>query len=146
MTKFALLTTLGFSVRLLLIAPIVALLVYTGEHLGMIDNISTFILILLAAFSVVYLAVMTLIPAEYAIRTDIKIIEYNMWLPQIISVYATATIALGLAVVTAAFGLYPTAMILFLYAASTYMWPRYIKRIDIASKDHMIKKLQGEAA
>ena len=135
---------MGFLIRLLLILPLLAVLVYSGEHYNTVDNVAIFMLILLSAFSTLYLVVMTLIPAEYAIKTDIKIIEFNMWMPQIVAVYITATAALALCFASASYAFYPTAVILFLYATSTYMWPRYITRIDIASKDHMIKKLQEQ--
>jgi hypothetical protein len=142
MKNFALKTTLGLLVRLLLISPLAIALVYTGQHLDMVDNVGVFVLVLLTAFSLLYLIVMTIIPAEYAIKTDIKVLEFNLWMPQIVSVYVTATAALALSITLAAFAFYISAVILFLYSLSSYMWPKYIKKIDMASKDHMIAQLQ----
>ena len=74
MNNFALKTALGLLVRLLLISPLAIALVYTGQHLEMVENVGIFVLVLLSAFSLLYLAVMTLIPAEYAIKTDISVL------------------------------------------------------------------------
>lgn len=143
MKKFTIMTILGFIGRLILVSPFALLMVNLGEYASINNNISVFVLIILGAATVLYLGIMTFVPAEYAIKTSINIIEFHMWKPQIVAVLLSATVTLGLALVTAAFGFYTTSVILFLYSLSLYMWPKYIKRIDTASKDHMLETLKS---
>lgn len=143
MKNFTLKTIIGFIARLIIVLPFALLLVNLGEYSSINNNISVFVLIILGAATVLYLGIMTFVPAEYAIKTSIHIIEFHMWKPQIVSVFVSATVTLGLALVTAAFAFYTTAVILFLYALSLYMWPKYIKKIDGASKEHMLATLKS---
>jgi len=143
MNKFTIKAVIGFIARLLLVSPFALLLVDIGEYATINSNISVFVLIILGAASVLYLGIMTFVPAEYAIKTSINIIEFHMWTPQIVAVIASATVIMGLAFVTAALAFYPSATVLFLYSLSLYMWPRYIKKIDVASKEHMIASLKS---
>lgn len=141
--SFALKTTMGVLIRALLLSPFVLGFFYTGEHANSIDNVATFILVLLGLASVLYLVVMTLIPPEYAIKTDIKVLEFNMWMPQIVAVTAMGVVALGLCIALASSAMYISAVVLFFYALSHFLWPKYTKRIDLASKDHMIQSLKN---
>ncbi len=143
MNKFTIKAVIGFITRLILISPFALLMVNMGEYATINNNISVFVLIILGAATVLYLGIMTFVPAEYAIKTSIDIIEFHMWTPQIVAVIASATVTIGLALTMAAFAFYTTAVILFLYSLSLYMWPKYIKRIDIASKDHMLATLKS---
>jgi len=143
MNKFTIKAVIGFIARLILVSPFALLMVNMGEYAAINNNISVFVLIILGAATVLYLGIMTFVPAEYAIKTSINIIEFHMWTPQIVAVIVSATVTMGLALVTAAFAFYTTAIVLFLYAVSLYMWPRYIKRIDAASKDHMLETLKS---
>lgn len=142
MTKFIIRAALGFICRILIVAPFALLLFNMGEYAEVNDNLSIFIAIVLGAATILYLAIMTFVPAEYAIKTSINIIEFHMWTPQIVAVILSATIILGLSIAVATSAMYYSAIVLLLYAISLYMWPKYIKRIDIASKDHMLKSLQ----
>jgi hypothetical protein len=81
------------------------------------------------------------VPPEYAIKTDISVLEFNMWLPQIIAVHTMGVVALVLCIALASQAMYVSAPILFLYSLSNFLWPRYAKRIDLASKEHMVSKL-----
>lgn len=143
MKNFTVKTIIGFIARLILVSPFALLMVNLGEYATINNNISIFVLIILGAATVLYLGIMTFVPAEYAIKTSIHIIEFHMWTPQIVAVFVSATVTLALALVTAAFAFYTTAVILFLYSLSLYMWPKYIKRIDFASKEHMLATLKS---
>jgi hypothetical protein len=140
-TKFALKTTAGALVRAIVLAPFVGVLLYTGEYATFVDNIATFMLVVLALGSALYLIIMTLVPPEYAIKTDISVLEFNMWLPQIIAVHTMGVVALVLCIALASQAMYVSAAILFLYSLSNFLWPRYAKRIDLESKEHMVSKL-----
>ena len=139
---FALKTTIGFLVRAILLAPFVIGLFYAGEYTSYVNNVSTFLLVILGLASLLYLVVSTIIPAEYAIKTDIKVLEYNMWLPQVIMVNVMGVVALVLCMAMASQAMYVSAVILFFYALAHFLWPRYIKRIDAASKNHMMETLK----
>lgn len=143
MKNFALKTALGFLVRLLLIVPFALLLINMGEYSTINNNISVFVAIVVGIASVLYLGIMIFVPAEYAIKTNIEVIEFQMYKPQIVTIFASATIALALAIAMAVFAFYYTAIVLLVYSMSLYIWPKYIKKIDIASKDHMIESLKS---
>lgn len=140
--NYPLRTALGFIVRLLVVTPFALLLVNLGaEAAAMNNNISVFLLIVLLAVTIIYLAVMIFVPAEYCIRTAIDLIEFHCYKPQAIMVYISATLALGLVLAMAAMAFFWTGMVLLLYAVSLYTWPLYIKRIDAASKAAMLAQL-----
>jgi len=143
MKNFTLRAALGFIVRLLIVVPFALLMVNMGDYTTINNNISVFILIILGAATLLYLGIMVCVPAEYAIKTSIGIIEFHMFLPQVIGILLSATIILGLAFIMASVAFYWSAGILLLYAFSLYMWPKYIKRIDSASKDHMLDSLRS---
>jgi hypothetical protein len=141
--NFALRTILGVLIRLLLLSPFIAGFFYVGEYSNAIDNVATFVLVILGLASVLYLVVMTIIPPEYAIKTDIKVLEFNMWVPQIVAVITMGVVTLGLAVALASQSFYISAVVLFFYALSHFLWPKYAKKIDDASKMHMIEALKS---
>lgn len=143
MKKFIFRTVLGFFARLIIAVPFALLLVNTGTYAEMNDFITLFVIFILGAATLLYLSIMTFVPAEYAIKTDIEVIEFHMWTPQIIAIITTATIIMGLSMAMVGIHFYPSAIVLFLYSVSLYMWPKYIKRIDIASKDHMLETLKS---
>ena len=143
MKNFALKTALGFLVRLLLIVPFALLLINMGEYSTINNNISVFVAIVVGIASVLYLGIMIFVPAEYAIKTNIDVIEFQMYTPQIVTIFASATITLALAIAMAVFAFYYTAIVLLVYSLSLYLWPQYIKKIDVASKDHMIESLKS---
>lgn len=143
MKNFTLKTIFSFIVRLIFVAPFALLLVNMGSYTEINDNITLFIMIILGAATILYLTIMTFVPAEYAIKTDIKVIEFHLWTPQIIAIILSATLVMGLSITMAAIHLYPSAVILFLYSVALYMWPKYVKKIDNASKDHMITTLKS---
>lgn len=145
MKTFTFKTICGFIARILPIVPFALLLVNLGEFTTINDNITLFAMIILGAATLLYLVIMIFVPAEYAIKTDIDVIEFHMWTPQIVSVLLSATIILGLSITMATIHFYPSAIVLFFYSASLCMWPKYIKRIDIASKDHMIAALKSDS-
>jgi uncharacterized membrane protein YidH (DUF202 family) len=145
--NYPLRTALGFIVRLLVIAPFALLLApLSTEAAALNNNIGVFMLIVMATATIIYLCVMIFVPAEYCIRTAIDIIEFHSYKPQAIMVHISATIALLLTFAMAAFALYWTGIVLLLYAGSLYTWPRYILRIDAASKDAMMTQLGANKA
>ena len=143
--NFAFKTTVGLLVRALVLSPFIIGFFYTGEYANIVENISTFMLVILAVASVLYLVVMMLIPPEYAIKTEISVLEFNMWLPQIIAVTVAGIATLGVCIAFASSASYLSATILFLYGISMLLWPRYAKRIDAASKQHMMTQLQNNS-
>jgi len=143
MNNFALKTAIGFTVRLLLIVPFALLLINMGEYSTINNNLSVFVAIVVGIASVLYLGIMIFVPAEYAIKTNIDVIEFQMYKPQIVAVFLSAAAALTLAITMAGVAFYYSAIVLLLYALSLYMWPKYIKKIDAASKDHMISTLKS---
>ena len=141
--NFTLRATLGFIVRLLLITPFALLLVDMGEYANINSNISVFIAVVLGIATVLYLAIMTFVPAEYAVRTNINILEFHMWKPQALAVIISAVVVAVLSITLAASAMYYSGFVMLLYAVSLGVWPKYIKRIDVASKEHMIANLQN---
>lgn len=143
MKIFALRTAVGVMARALVLVPFVGLLFYTGEYANYVENTATFMTVILSIASVLYLVVMGLIPPEYAIKTELTVLEFNMWLPQVIAVYVMGLAALVLSIMLASQAMYVTAAVLFLYGISNFLWPRYVKRIDNASKEHMVTQLSS---
>jgi hypothetical protein len=142
MKNFPLRAAIGFVVRLLIVTPFVLLLANMGEYSTINNNISVFLAVILGACTLLYLGIMTFVPAEYAIKTGVSIIEFHMWKPQIVMVLLSAVIVMAATVAMASFAFYWTAGVLFLYSLSMFMWPKYITRIDAASKDHMLSTLR----
>lgn len=143
MKTFALKTALGVLARALVLAPFAGVLYYTGEYANYVQNTATFVLVVLGIATVLYLVVMGLIPPEYAIKTELTVLEFNMWLPQIIAVYVMGCVSLVMCILVASQAMYVTAVVLFLYGISNFLWPRYVKRIDNASKEHMVTTLSS---
>ena len=140
--NYPLRTALGFVIRLLFVAPFALLYAPLSTEAALINNnIGVFLLIVMAISTVVYLAMMTFVPSEYAIRTAIDIIEFHSYFPQVVMCHISATIVLLLTLAMAASGFYWTGIVLLLYTVSLYTWPRYIKRIDAASKTAMMVQL-----
>jgi len=145
--NYPLRTVLGFIVRLLVVLPFALFFApLSASAATMNNNIGVFLLIVMTISTIVYLAVMIFVPAEYAIRTAIDIIEFHSYQPQVIMCYISATIVLGLVIAMAASAFYWTGIVLFLYGASLYTWPAYIRRIDGASKDAMMAQLGANQA
>jgi hypothetical protein len=88
---------------------------------------------------------MAVVPAQYAFKTDIKVIEFNLWKPQIVLVYVSATLTFALAIAYAGSTFYVSAIVLLLYSTATYAWPHYVRRIDAASKEHMMNQLMDKS-
>ena len=141
--NFTVKATLGLFIRALILLPIFLSASYTGPFHYEISNISFLSLIILSVLSVLYILVITLVPAEYAIKTDIKVIEYNMSDIQVYGIKFTSFLAAILTVYLYSQAMYWQGVIVFLYAISLYMWPSYIKRIDIASKNHIFESLKN---
>lgn len=130
---------LGFALRMALVAPIIWML------LGFDDKgASAFVIVVIVAHSVMLLLCTTLIPAEYAIKTDLKVLEFNRWKPQMIAIYAFGAICFAMTYFLAIEAMYWYAGILFAYGLANTTWPRYVEKIDHASKMSMIEKLSGE--
>jgi len=142
MMNFTFRALLGFFARALLVTPFVLLMVNIGEHAQINDNISVFVAIVLLIATVLYLAVMIFVPAEYAIKTNVSVIEFHMCKLQTWCVIGSAVLISALSVWLATAALYYSAVILLLYAISLYMWPKYIKKVDNASKDFMMQSLR----
>lgn len=143
MKNFTFRALLGFVARALLVTPFALLMVNMGEYAEINSNLSVFIAIVLTIATLLYMAVMIFVPAEYAIKTNVTVIEFHMTALQTWAVLGSAVLILGLsvglAVVTAS---YFFATVLLLYAVSLYMWPKYIKKVDDASKEFMMQSLR----
>jgi hypothetical protein len=143
--NFNLRLTIGLFCRALLITPfVIAILTAYGEmtEIQHLDNISVFLMIVLTVSTIVYLAIMTFIPAPYAIKTAISVIEFHSYKPQIVAIFLSASLMTILSLGLASVAFYWSAALFLAYALSLYMWPQFIARIDIASKEHMINSLQ----
>jgi len=97
----------------------------------------------LSVLSVLYILVITLVPAEYAIKTDIKVIEYNMSNIQVYGIKFTSFLASILTVYLYSQAMYWQGAIVLLYSVALYLWPSYIERIDLASKNHIFESLKS---
>jgi len=139
--KFTAKTALGFALRMAIIGPILYMLAGYDDK-----GVSAFVIILIVAHTVMLLLCTTLIPAEYAIKTDIAVLEFNMWKPQAIAIYAFGLICCGTSYFLVAADMYWYAGILFTYGLGNVAWPRYVSKIDMASKLSMIDKLSGDPA
>ena len=139
--NFGFKVSLGVLARLMVLSPFVVGLFYTGKYANYVDNLNTFMLVVLGVASVLYLVVMMLIPPEYAIKTEISVLEFNMWRPQVVAVNVMGVVTLGVCIALASAAMYVSATIIFLYGISMLLWPRYARRIDAASKDHMMQQL-----
>ena len=142
MKNFPLRAAIGFIVRLLIVAPFALLLIDIGDYATINQNISIFLAVILGAATLLYLGIMTFVPAEYAIKTGVSVIEFHMWKPQMVMVIMTAIVVMAATLVLAAFAFYWAAFVLFLYSISMFLWPKYIARIDVASKEHMLTTLR----
>ena len=146
-TKWTLKAILGFVLRLLLAVPIILLL--TKSSLfdpTTITNMVFFSVILMGIHSVLLLSISTLVPATYAIKTDISVLEFNLWWAQRSLTYISAGVLFVLSFLLSGLAMYWFAGILFVYALSYTVWPYYIKRIDLASKQDLIDKLASAGA
>ena len=143
MKNFTLRSILGTIARMILLVPFVLLMFDIGEYNTINDNISVFLLIILGTGTVLFMGIMAFIPAEYAIRTNIDIIEFHMWTPQVVLLYISGVITIGVAMALAGFAFYTSAAFLTLYAVALYMWPKYMQKVDEASKAHMLSTLRA---
>ena len=143
MKNFTFRALLGFFARALLVTPFALLMINMGGYTEINSNISVFVAIVLAIATLLYLAVMVFVPAEYAIKTNVTVIEFHMCRLQTWCVIGSGVLITLLSISVATAGSYYFATVLLLYAVSLYMWPKYIKKVDDASKDFMMQSLRS---
>lgn len=137
----------GIMFRVTLAVPAVLMVLYSSsEYHSLITNVAIFSTIVMSMHGIFLLVVSTLIPPVYAIKTDVSVLEFNMWLPQKLAIYFSAGLVFAGAFLVASQALYWYASVMFLYGIAYLVWPNYVKRIDLASKDDLINKLQGADA
>lgn len=140
--KNSLRTLVGLCGRVLIIAPILAILWYDGVHLNTIDNIANFAIFIVGGHAIMLLICTTLIPAEYAIKTELTVLEFNMWRPQVVALYGFSLLCFAGTFLLAGQEMYWFAGVIFTYGIAHLTWPRYVEKIDNASKLDMIEKLK----
>jgi len=144
MKNFTFRALLGFFARAILVTPFALLVVNMGKYSEWNDNIAIFVAIVLGIATLLYLAVMVFVPAEYAIKTNVDVIAFHMSPIQKACCLGSSIIMLCLSVWMATMAFYWSAIVLLLYAISLFMWPKYIKKVDNASKDFMMQQLQAK--
>lgn len=144
MRNFTFRALLGFFARAVLVTPFALLMVDMGKYAEINDNIAIFIAIVLGIATLLYLAVMIFVPAEYAIKTNVDVIEFHMCPIQKACVIGSSVVMVALSICMATAAFYWSGLVLLTYAVSLYMWPMYIKKVDGASKDFMMQQLQAK--
>ena len=153
--KYALKTIMGLTARCLFVAPMLFAgdLIFNGSELitsvfGTEPAITSGAVVSFAIWAIAVHAAMllictTLIPAEYAIKTNLDVLEFNKSSFQVTAIYGFAIGCVVLAYIMAGGGFYWSAGILVAYGIANITWPRYVHKIDDASKADMIDKLKG---
>jgi hypothetical protein len=126
--------------RLIVFSPFAVLIYYTNDWA---TNIAVFFAILLTAITAVYLTIELFIPAEYAIKTEISVIEHTQSAPYTVCLWVTVVIAGILSLAMIGQGMFWYGSLFALFALSQAMWPNYITKIDHVSKAAMMDQLTG---
>ena len=111
----------------------------------MLNNVSIGAICLLGFVTVVFFLITQFVGVVHAVQTPPKEIEYFMSREFRITTWILIALGIIVTILTAAFASYVTSLVVLLYTLSMSRWNSYVDKVDVASKEEMMKSLRKTA-